>query len=752
MSKDVIVAADLGGTPLTPDELAAIPELSTIRKEIWGKFPGAIARKDFRAGEILFREGDSGNTAFLLLSGEVQLSLDAARGLNQQPAPVSSSGLFGNLTRLGNYLKGVPEKRKSDQKSDRTHIPIDGPVDLPIDNPLAHIRAGEIFGELSALAALKQEKLKRAKFYPRSATARALSDVVVLEMLPNILNNVLYNSPAFKDKLNKNYRERALDTQLRSVPALSGLSQEFLDYLREKAELVDAIPGQVICKQGDLADSFYLIRMGFVKVSQQFPGGEMVLNYISRGSYFGEIGLLPPVFRLVARNTEGPQTAIAVIAREPITAGRNPSGNNILRITWDEYISREHFLIQVEGAKARVKRLQGGKNPLKFQGANSDSFLIGPGESFQLGNTIFELKEDDYLSGRRMATCTAMDFCQLVRIKSAEFARMLAEYPEVEAAIAEVARARRQMNAQLMSRVSTVYLDDFLELDLMQGQNLLLIDLEKCTRCDECARACVATHPDRIPRLLREGLRFDKYLVPTSCRACLDPLCMTRCPVGSIRRKQTLDIVIEDWCIGCGNCAIDCPYGNINVVKIGDGQKAEPRPKATVCDLCADYSEPNCVRACPHDAALRVDPKRFFARDLAGVPLNVPTAAPAAVPFEESPLLQETRIHTNIGDLMAMLPRLRVKSGLQEGQTLQLRFPSTSLGRAAECDLRFEDDGISRVHCTIFLDRSKAVVKDNESTNGTLVNGQPVAETELRNGDIISVGDVDLEYLSGRMQ
>ena len=133
-------------------------------------------------------------------------------------------------------------------------------------------------------------------------------------------------------------------------------------------------------------------------------------------------------------------------------------------------------------------------------------------------------------------------------------------------------------------------------------------------------------------------------------------------------------------------------------------------------------------------------------------PVPAATAAPAAVPIEDSPLLQETRIHTNIGDLMAMLPRLRVKSGLQEGQTLQLRFPSTSLGRAAECDLRFEDDGISRVHCTIFLDRSKAVVKDNESTNGTLVNGQAVAETELRNGDIISVGDVDLEYLSGRMQ
>ena len=122
------------------------------------------------------------------------------------------------------------------------------------------------------------------------------------------------------------------------------------------------------------------------------------------------------------------------------------------------------------------------------------------------------------------------------------------------------------MDAQILSRVQTVSLTRFLEQELMQGQNLLLIDLDKCTRCDECVKACVATHDDGVTRLIRDGLRFDKYLVPTSCRACMDPLCMTRCPVGSIRRKETLDIVIEDWCIGCGNCATDCPYGNINVV------------------------------------------------------------------------------------------------------------------------------------------------------------------------------------------
>src|ERR1035438_3919181 len=153
-----------------------------------------------------------------------------------------------------------------------------------MEDPIAEVYAGDLIGELAALAALKQERLKRPKFYPRSATARAKTDVVVLEMLPNILNNVLYNAAAFKDKLNRNYRTRALDSHLRSVPVFKNLSGEFLDYLRERVELVDVAPGQVICKQGEVADSFYMIRLGYVKVSQVFPGGELVLTYLSRGA------------------------------------------------------------------------------------------------------------------------------------------------------------------------------------------------------------------------------------------------------------------------------------------------------------------------------------------------------------------------------------------------------------------------------------------------------------------------------------
>jgi Fe-S-cluster-containing hydrogenase component 2 len=104
---------------------------------------------------------------------------------------------------------------------------------------------------------------------------------------------------------------------------------------------------------------------------------------------------------------------------------------------------------------------------------------------------------------------------------------------------------------------------------------------------------------------------------------------MVGCPVGSIRRRNSLEVIIEDWCIGCGQCAENCPYGNINIHQFEMAldnpefdldnagelvvKKARVVRKATSCNLCHDHPEPNCVYACPHDAAHRVSPADFFA-------------------------------------------------------------------------------------------------------------------------------------------
>ena len=756
MAKDIILAADLGGDLLTADELAAIPDFSGIRKEIWDKFPGAIARKLYRAGEILMREGEYGTTAFYILSGTIELFINNPVS-HVESSRAKSGGGWRGLTKITNYIKGVPPSRTTGLPAHgRTHIPIDASVDLPIDAPIAEVTAGDLIGELAALAALKQERLKRPKFYPRSATARAKSDVVVLEMLPNILNNVLYNAASFKERLSRNYRTRALDSHLRSVPVFRNLSADFMEHLRDRVELVDAVPGQVICRQGEVADSFYLIRMGFVKVSQIFPGGELVLTYLSRGSYFGEMGLLPPVFRVRARGLKPGDMKEVAVSAGAVTLGRVPGTSGGLAVPWDEYVSREHASMQIEGKQLRVSRLGSGKNPITFRMRPVETALVSPGESFVIGETTFEVIEDPLQAGRRTATCTAVDFVQLVRIKAEDFALMMERFPEVAGVITEVAAARRQMDLQLLGRVQQASLSTFLEQELMQGQNLLLLDLNKCTRCDECVKACMATHDDGVTRLVRDGLRFENFLVATSCRACMDPLCMTRCPVGSIRRKDTLDIVIEDWCIGCGNCATDCPYGNINVVQVTDShrrQKAEPRPKAVVCDLCAEFPEPNCVRACPHDAAIRVEPKSFFARDLAGMQLVVPTAVPAPLLEANDAENVETKIYSNVGELLDLLPRLKIVSGPRAGSHLQLRYPTTTFGRGAGNDYRFADDTLmSRAQAVIICESNRFVLRDLNSTNGTLLNSNAVTEVDLHPGDIIEMGEMQMEFIGGQVQ
>jgi Fe-S-cluster-containing hydrogenase component 2 len=115
------------------------------------------------------------------------------------------------------------------------------------------------------------------------------------------------------------------------------------------------------------------------------------------------------------------------------------------------------------------------------------------------------------------------------------------------------------------------------------------------------------------------GQRFDDWLVTAACRSCTDPLCMVGCPVGSIRRKDSKEILIEDWCIGCNRCVDQCPFGAIEMhyFRVEEMDEAgNPRfsvkKQATGCDLCSGYEEPNCVYACPHDSLKRVNPRQHF--------------------------------------------------------------------------------------------------------------------------------------------
>ena len=67
------------------------------------------------------------------------------------------------------------------------------------------------------------------------------------------------------------------------------------------------------------------------------------------------------------------------------------------------------------------------------------------------------------------------------------------------------------------------------------------------------------------------------------------------------------------------------------------------------------------------------------------------------------------------------------------------------LGRGSDTDIRVEDPGASRNHCEIVLGQP-VLLRDLNSTNGTLVNGQRVAQAELVDGSTITIGTTSLVF------
>ncbi len=230
------------------------------------------------------------------------------------------------------------------------------------------------------------------------------------------------------------------------------------------------------------------------------------------------------------------------------------------------------------------------------------------------------------------ATCTALDHVELIRIRGEHFRELLQQFPEIVEPLAKAASEMLRRDEKNVQNLDASGNTDFLDQGLYSAKNLLVLDLDRCTRCDECAKACADTHGG-VTRLVRDGMRFDRFLVASSCRSCMDPYCLVGCPVDAIHRSgDTNEISISDFCIGCGLCATNCPYGNINmhefpkmeadpktgrelpVFQIVEGKKKEViQMRATTCDLCVSLDgRPSCVYACPHNAAFRMSGEQLL--------------------------------------------------------------------------------------------------------------------------------------------
>jgi Fe-S-cluster-containing dehydrogenase component/CRP-like cAMP-binding protein len=369
---------------------------------------------------------------------------------------------------------------------------------------------GDLFGEIGALNG-----------WPQSVTARTRTACQLVQIRVPALQRLREESTAFKERVDRVYRERALLFHLRSLPLLAGCDDATIQSLANEVELVSLRPGATLVQEGKPVDAMFLVRSGCLKLAQRMGDGEIAVSYLSKGMVLGDV-------EFVLRD------------------------------------QREWF-----------------------------------------------------------STASSVGYSELVKMGPAVVAR-LRERPEIEKQMWDSAVTRVKETGYARQHVDYGELLDFsLQRGLVQGSSVLVIDLERCTRCDDCVRACAETHGGQ-PRFVRDGPRYQHHLIARACYHCRDPVCLVGCPTGAIHRAQVGDVVEiqEAICIGCKSCATKCPYDAIIMQPTGESwaddaipeqNRGKPRLVASKCDLC--HTSPNgpaCVNNCPQGCAIRVGTMEEF--------------------------------------------------------------------------------------------------------------------------------------------
>jgi CRP-like cAMP-binding protein/thioredoxin reductase/Na+-translocating ferredoxin:NAD+ oxidoreductase RNF subunit RnfB len=450
--------------------------------------------------------------------------------------------------------------------------------------------------------------------------------------------------------------EAVLDVVQSRSPILQALNRLQLRELLLESQFHAPAADQRLYDRGDYGGSVFLVLSGEVRIVLPELSPEQQPR-IRSGRLFGEMALISGRPRTAAAVAGADCTLLEVPRR---TMLRLMASLEAIR----DYVDRVFALRAVqtylapgvsEAAAQRVlegtelRRLKAGETLYREEEPAEHLYLVRTG-SVTLGS-LHQGREQisayvpagqyfgevDVLAGtpRRQQARAAIK-AEVLAIPAAAFLALLDAHPEVRS------RVRKRFQAAVQQRLQTArnpergeLMSFLLNQGLGEATDALLIDESLCVRCDQCEKACAATH-GQVSRLDREaGATFDHLHVPTSCRHCEHPHCMKDCPPDAIHRAANGEVFIESTCIGCGNCERNCPYG---VIQMGVEVPARtslwqwmlfgrgPAPgsehsasggdqpkKAVKCDMCRDRPEgPACVQACPTGAALRVGPEAFF--------------------------------------------------------------------------------------------------------------------------------------------
>jgi len=213
------------------EEMAPIPLFSDLSENEFKRVLAKAQAKKFSAEEVIVKEGERGNSIYFVTSGEAKV-----------------------------FKKSKEEKQVM--------------VDI--------IKEGNFFGEFGYFGDSK-----------RHASVVASSDIEVLEMSKEGLEEVIKEFPRVSDVLIDFYKIRILDTLLALSPLFRGIGPSERKKLISRFQLMVAEEGKEIVKEGDPGDALFIIKSGVVEVITHSARGEkVVLATLTEGDFFGEIALI----------------------------------------------------------------------------------------------------------------------------------------------------------------------------------------------------------------------------------------------------------------------------------------------------------------------------------------------------------------------------------------------------------------------------------------------------------------------------
>ena len=454
--------------------------------------------------------------------------------------------------------------------------------------------------------------------------------------------------------------------------------------------------GEEIMRQGEWGgNTFYIAVEGALDVYVRDAGGQKKISQLEPGTCFGEMALLAGIERNATVSVPEKQTAVVLEVTRPALRllRKLPKFGKILDETYrshgigrmledltlvtDKPLSKD----LAEELRRSARYMVHGKNhTLCREGDPIDRLILikngwvrrSHGAPFHATSPEVVLGMDetigvDFLGGGNCLGIEGVMHPETWKYRASVMART--EVLEIPLDLApELRRQLATTLAELSTTASALPLtiealpdlnalkaaEEEISTGVIDGTNLLVMDMDLCIRCGNCSLACHKVHGQS--RLLRRGIQIERpvpigkkrlqhALVPQVCMHCADPECLTGCPTGAIFRDPHGHVDIDaKSCIGCFDCATQCPYDAISMVPRtappnGSGLvsklknvlsfkiKPPPAPEASddlvaiKCNLCeatplnptgARRKAYSCEENCPTGALVRVDPIEYF--------------------------------------------------------------------------------------------------------------------------------------------